>query len=52
MTEWAPKRFYKDAAVAAEDGGFAVRLDGRPIRTPGKRAIIMPSRQMAEAVAG
>ncbi|NNF89872.1 MAG: ATPase [Boseongicola sp.] len=52
MTEWAPKRFYKDATVAAEDGGYAVRLDGRPIRTPGKRAIIMPSRQMAEAVAG
>lgn len=51
MTEWAPKRFYKEATVESEDGGFAVRLDGRPVRTPGKRAIVMPTREMAEAVA-
>lgn len=51
MSEWAPKRFYKDATVEAEDGGFAVRLDGRPVRTPGKRAIVMPTQEMAEAVA-
>lgn len=52
MTDWAPKRFYKDASVQEEDDGFTVRLDNRPIRTPGKRAIVMPSAQMAEAVAG
>lgn len=51
MTDWAPKRFYKEAAVTEEDGGFTVRLDDRPIRTPGKRAIVMPSQAMAEAVA-
>ena len=51
MSEWAPKRFYEEVSVEAEDGGFAVRLDGRPIRTPGKNAIVMPSAEMAEAVA-
>lgn len=51
MSEWAPKRFYKDARVGPEAEGFAVRLDGRPVRTPGKRPVVMPTRAMAEAVA-
>ena len=33
MSEWAAKRFYKTASVEAEDTGYSVRLDGRPIRT-------------------
>lgn len=51
MSEWAPKRFYKDASVQPQDGGFAVRLDDRPIRTPGKRLFVLPSSEMAEAAA-
>ena len=51
MTEWAPKRFYKTASVEEEGGGFAVRLDGRPVFTPGKRAIVMPTAEMAGRVA-
>ncbi len=51
MTEWAPKRFYKDATVDAEGDGFSVRLDGRPVRTPGKRLLTLPTERMAEAVA-
>lgn len=51
MSEWAARRFYKDATVQEEDGGFTVRLDGRPIRTPGKRALVMPSEAMARHVA-
>lgn len=51
MSEWAPKRFYKDASVEAEGDGFAVRLDDRPIRTPSKQRFILPTAQMAEAVA-
>ena len=36
-----PKRFYKDAAVTAMDGGgFAVGLDGRVPRTPGMKPVI------------
>jgi chaperone required for assembly of F1-ATPase len=30
------KRFYTDVTVVAEEGGFAIRLDGRPVRTPAR----------------
>jgi chaperone required for assembly of F1-ATPase len=46
------KRFYKEAGVTAAEGGFAVTLDGRPIRTPSSRQVVIPSRALAEAVAG
>lgn len=45
------KRFYKEAGVADAEGGFAVTLDGRPIRTPSGRQVIIPSRALAQAVA-
>lgn len=51
MAEWAPKRFWKETAVAAEGAGFTVHLDGRPVRTPAKAALILPTRALAEAVA-
>lgn len=50
MTGWAPKRFWTEATVDAVPDGFAVRLDGRDIRTPGKRRLVMPTRALAEAV--
>ena len=46
------KRFYKEAGVTAAEGGFAITLDGRPIRTPSSRQVVIPSRALAEAVAG
>lgn len=46
------KRFYKTVdAAPAEAGGFTVTLDGRPIRTPGKRPMAVPGRALAEAMA-
>jgi chaperone required for assembly of F1-ATPase len=45
------KRFYKTANVLAEGGGFTVALDGRPMRTPGKRALTVSRRPLAEAIA-
>jgi chaperone required for assembly of F1-ATPase len=39
-------------AVAAADGGFRVTLDGRPIRTRGGGAQVVPARALAEAMAG
>ncbi|HWT13620.1 MAG TPA: ATP12 family protein [Allosphingosinicella sp.] len=41
------KRFYKEAAVAAGE----IRLDGRPVRTPGRRPLALPTPALAEAVA-
>jgi chaperone required for assembly of F1-ATPase len=53
MTAATPlKRFYKEASAAACEGGFAIRLDGRDIRTPGQAALVLPSAGLAEAVAG
>lgn len=51
MSGWAAKRFWKAATVEAEDSGFTVRLDGRPVKTPAKVPLILPTRAMAEAVA-
>ncbi|MBA4171265.1 MAG: ATPase [Hyphomicrobium sp.] len=46
------KRFYTLAEVTADDGPpHRVLLDGRPVRTPKKQLLAMPSRDLAEAVA-
>lgn len=45
------KRFYAEAAAAPEAGAFTVTLDGRPVRTPGKQALRLPTRPLGEAVA-
>jgi chaperone required for assembly of F1-ATPase len=46
-----PKRFYKSVDVAARDGGFAITLDGRNVRTPGKRELVVPIEALARAIA-
>jgi len=46
------KRFYKAAdVVAAEGGGWQVRLDGRALKTPAKAELILQNRALAEAIA-
>lgn len=45
------KRFYSMAEVAERNGGFTVVLDGRPVRTPAKASLSLPTRALAEAVA-
>jgi chaperone required for assembly of F1-ATPase len=45
------KRFYKTAAVVAADQGFGISLDDRPLRTPAKALLSVPSRALAEAIA-
>lgn len=46
-----PKRFYKDAAHVAVDGGYAIHLDGRPVKTPGKTLLLLPNQVLGSAVA-
>lgn len=46
------KRFYTDAGVVPADGGWGVTLDGRPVRTPARAALVVPARALADAVAG
>ncbi len=46
------KRVYKTVAVVEADGGYAITLDGRPLRTPSRDALVVPARMLAQAIAG
>ena len=47
-----PKRFYKQVAAGPVEGGFVVTLDGRPVRSPGKKVqVIVPAAAIATAMA-
>jgi len=46
-----PARFYEKAGVAEEADGFTVQLDGRPIRSPAKNLLTLPTRPLAELIA-
>lgn len=45
------KRFWTAATAEPEGDGWAVRLDGRPVRTPAGAPLVLPTRAMAEAAA-
>src|SRR5436309_6971058 len=45
------KRVYKQATARAAEGGWGVALDNRPMRTPAKHELIVPSAALAEAIA-
>lgn len=51
MSDWKPKRFWKQAHAIACDDGYTVHLDGRPVRTPAKAALVVPTQAMAVAIA-
>ena len=46
-----PKRFYSDVATEAVPDGYCVALDGRPVRTPGKNRLVLPTVALAAAIA-
>jgi len=45
------KRFYAEAAVSPEEGGVAILLDGRPVRTPARNWLRLPTEELAEDIA-
>jgi chaperone required for assembly of F1-ATPase len=47
------KRFYEHASVAetAGEGGYAILLDGKPVKTPARRALAAPTRDLAGLIA-
>ena len=45
------KRFWKTAEAVADQGGWGVRLDDRPLRTPGKALLIVPTEALGRAIA-
>lgn len=45
------KRFYKAVDVVEQDGGWRVTLDGRPLKTVGSRQQLVPTADLARALA-
>ena len=45
------KRFWKDVCVEQEGSGWGIRLDGRPVKTPARVALVVPADSLAEAIA-
>lgn len=51
MTGWTVKRFWTMAIALPAEGGWTVHLDGRPLKTPAKAPLILPTQALAEALA-
>lgn len=51
MSVWAAKRFWKTTTAGPCDGGFSILLDTRPVKTPAKQPLVLPTLAMAEALA-
>ena len=45
------KRFWKQAEAVQEGGGWGVQLDQRPLRTPSRALLAVPSEELALAIA-
>ncbi len=45
------RRFWKEARAVRHGDGFRIELDGRPLRTPAKTELSLPSEGLAEAIA-
>ena len=44
------KRFYKKVGFSAVENGFQVELDGRPVKTPARNALELPTADLAKAI--
>jgi chaperone required for assembly of F1-ATPase len=45
------KRFFRSVSLESGPEGFAVALDGRPVKTPARRPLAAPNRLLGEALA-
>lgn len=45
------KRFWKNAAAVEADAGFGITLDGKPLKTPARATLVVPTRALADAIA-
>ncbi len=45
------KRFYKEVSVAAAEDGYRILLDGRPVKTPARHMLAVPTGMLADAIA-
>jgi chaperone required for assembly of F1-ATPase len=45
------KKFWKEVAVEDDGDGWTIKLDGRPVKTPARAALIVPTQGLADAIA-
>lgn len=45
------RRFYHDSASVPVPGGFGLLLDGKPVQTPARRPLVVPTARLAAAIA-
>jgi len=45
------KRFWKDVAVEREGGAWTISLDSKPVKTPARAALVVPTQALAAAIA-
>jgi Chaperone required for the assembly of the mitochondrial F1-ATPase len=45
------KRFWKDVSVTRDEAGWGVSLDGRPVRTPARAMLAVPTERLANVIA-
>jgi chaperone required for assembly of F1-ATPase len=46
-----PKRFYGEVTVVGQDDHWSIRLDGKPLRTPEKKLLVLPTEALANVIA-
>ncbi len=47
-----PKRFYREVAVVGQDDHWSIQLDSKPLRTPEKKLLVVPTEALAGVIAG
>lgn len=45
------KRFYKAVEIQHDDAGFSIHLDTRPVKTPARNGLILPTKPLAQKIA-
>jgi chaperone required for assembly of F1-ATPase len=45
------KRVYREVTTTPVEGGWGITLDARPMRTPAKNQLVLPTEPLAEAIA-
>lgn len=46
-----PKRFYADVTTSPQAEGYALELDGKTVRTPARKALVVPTQALASLIA-
>jgi chaperone required for assembly of F1-ATPase len=52
MTARRMKRFYREAGAVPVEGGFAIQLDSKSVKTPARKNLVVPSHALAARIAG